>query len=148
MENGNILIKGENMKNITFEMVKNAYSTAKDIYQNKITRTQGVQILINNFNMENASAGDHIQCYKAMIEGKRYTRTINLMAIEYFIIRIFIDEGVKGLSNSIVALQRHTEYYEDIRGINLNKNRAIIKKYKNLIDNNFIEIEKYIKELK
>ena len=147
MGNGFSLTKGKKMTEITFEMIKNAYSIAKDVYSKIITRTQGIQILVDEFNMENASAGDHIQCYKAMIEGNRYTRTINVMAIEYFLMHIFFDNGKKGLENGLEALKQHTEYYENIRGINLNKNRALIKKYKMLIENNFLEVEKYIRGL-
>jgi hypothetical protein len=135
------------MSEITIDMIKRAYQVAKQAHKKEIRHSDGVQTLIDECNMEKSSAAGYIYVYKAMRKGHRYTRTINTMAIEYYLTRIFIDAGIEALRKAVTAVSEHTDYYEDIKETYMNGNRAIIRKFNRLIENNFHEVEKFINEI-
>jgi 5-methylcytosine-specific restriction protein A len=135
------------MAEITEEMIEKIYKISNQVFNREIRRTDGINILSSEYGMDSGSAGDYIQSFKQIRNGFKYTRTINAMAIEYFLIHIFLDGGKRELRKAVNAVSLHNEYYENIRGTNMNTNRAIINKFTNLIQNDFTDIEQYIKGL-
>jgi hypothetical protein len=55
------------------------------VYNEEIRLSDGVQILVDECDMEESSAGGYIHVYTEMRKGHRYTWTINAMAIEYYL---------------------------------------------------------------
>jgi len=117
------------MAKITQEMIHTVYSIAKEIYENEISQKEALEIIkfINGMNAN--SANGYIHNYRCMIEGRRFTRTNNADATDYYLKRIFQDGGEKKLRNALSALKQHIEYYESKRKIRLNKQRKVYKKH-------------------
>ena len=64
--------------------------------------------------MNRNSAGDYVHNYKCMIEGRRFPRTNNIYATEYYLKKIFQEQGRSHLLNALSALRQHIDYYESV----------------------------------
>lgn len=136
---------------ITEDFFPLAYSTSKNVYEGKMTYNEG-KMLLTSKGMNSNSAADYINDFKYMIEGDKFTRTLNAPSIEYFLENIYNDYGISKLSTALSALERHIEYYESFGKGKLNKVRSIYEKFLKIkpsipadeIEQN--EIIKYLKE--
>jgi len=72
------------MSSITHEMIHASYSVARRIFNREITHGKGLEILVDDFGMNSTSAGYCIQNYRCMMEGRKYSRTINTYGTEYY----------------------------------------------------------------
>jgi 5-methylcytosine-specific restriction protein A len=113
---------------ITRVMFENAYQIARRVYANEIQLSDGVQILVDEHNMNDASAGYYIQAYLKMRTGEQYTRTINVAATEYYLTQIYHDEGIDGLRRAVAAVTGHIDYYEELRGANMATYSAVVER--------------------
>ncbi|MDB4925608.1 hypothetical protein [Mucilaginibacter sp.] len=114
---------------ISKDLTPIAYDISKQVFEKIITFKEGQNQLVGDKRMNPNSASDYINNFRCMIEGKRFTRTNNAFSIEYFFENIFKDYGVNGLTNSLVALKLHIEYYEGIQKVKMYKMRNIYEKY-------------------
>ena len=96
---------------ISNEMVERVYEYSKMVYEKKITLAEAKERVNMETGMNQGSAQNHIIDFKCMMNGERYTRTINLYATEYFFKKIYEDYGCKLLNNAIVATKKHIDYY-------------------------------------
>lgn len=110
-----------------------AYQVAKRVYQGHLNREKGLDLLASRHSMNRNSAGDYLNIFACMIEGRRYTRTNNAFATDYYLTHIHEDYGEDGLRNALAALALHLEYYEALRGVSLKKIRDIQSKHAALI---------------
>jgi hypothetical protein len=53
--------------------------------------------------------------------------------MDYFLTNIALERGAEIHNLAISALEKHIEYYEKLRNVNLNSMRGILKKHKNQI---------------
>lgn len=113
-------------KTITNEMVKSAYEIAKKVYEGKIGRTEGRTEIAQTTGMNEGSAGDYITNLKAMLEGQRYTRTLNTFATRYNLEKIREDYGEAAFNNAIHAVTEHVKYYNALGHGNLNSIQAVV----------------------
>ena len=74
-----------------------------------------------------------------MSEGRGLTRTINTTATEYFLEKIWQDDGNEGLRKALNSLSEHFEYYERISGNSKESHRVIHRKYAELLDSQIKE---------
>ncbi len=111
------------------ELTPLAYKLSKKVFESKLTFKEGQQQLVGADQMNSNSAADYINDFRCLIEGKRFTRTLNAFSMEYFIENIYNDFGSNGLSNALSALKQHFEYYEELQNITMHKTRAIYNKY-------------------
>ena len=114
---------------ISTELTPLAYDTSKKVYEKRITFSEGQKIVVGEDIMNKNSAADYINDFRCLVEGKRFTRTLNAFSMEYFLEHIFNDYGVQGLTNALTALKEHIEYYEGIQKIRMHKMRDIYEKY-------------------
>lgn len=136
---------------ISEEFFPLAYSTSKEVYEGKMSYNEGKMFLTSK-GMNSNSAADYINDFKYMMDGVRFTRTLNAPSIEYFLEQIHKDFGTPKLSTALSALEAHIEYYESFGKGKLHKVRAIYEKYLKIqpsilfdeIEQN--EIVKYLKE--
>lgn len=105
-----------------------AYSTSKDVYEGKQSYNEGKMFLTSK-GMNSNSAADYINDFKYMMDGVKFTRTLNAPSIEYFLEQIYKDFGTLKLSTALSALEAHIEYYESFGKGKLHKVRAIYEKY-------------------
>ena len=120
------------MNKITNEIVREAYEIGKQIYLNQLSRLEGINIL-ENLGMNQSSAHDYIYSYSNLIQGKLFTRTTNVYAIEYYLERIYSENGLTGLKNALLSLSQHIDYYEEVSGTKIKKRKEIYNKYYELI---------------
>jgi hypothetical protein len=101
-------------KTITSDMTKEAYEISKMVYNGKISRTKGKELIAEKTGMVAGSAQDYITDFLAMMNGERYTRTLNLFATEYYMKSIKADYGKESFIKALEACQKHVEYYNKL----------------------------------
>lgn len=121
------------MGKITNEIVERAFEIAKDFYHNKLSLEQAQDVLVKK-GMNKNSAMDYIYNYSNLIQGKLFTRTINLYGTDYFLSKIYEENGQNGLENALISLFQHIEYYEEKSGSKVKKQRDIYERYFKLLD--------------
>lgn len=114
---------------ITKELTPLAYETSKKVYEVQLTFSEGLKIIAGDNKMNKNSAADFINNFRYLMEGKRFTRTLNAYSMEYFLESIFQDYGSQALTKSLFALKGHIEYYEAIQKVRMHKTREIYEKY-------------------
>ncbi|PKV51907.1 5-methylcytosine-specific restriction protein A [Aquimarina sp. MAR_2010_214] len=121
---------------VTKELVHITYDIAKEVYEGKISRKEGVEIIVGDGRMNPNSVADFIHNLKCLLDGKKFTRTNNTYSMEYFFEKIYKDYGIKGLSNALRALNLHIKYYEGYQDVTMHSMRKIYSKYlKIYVDN-------------
>ncbi|MEC3908375.1 HNH endonuclease [Tamlana sp. 2201CG12-4] len=114
------------------ELIPLAYQLSKKVYENSLSLKEAKSLIVGDNKMNSNSAADYINNFRCLIEGKKFTRTLNAFSMEYFFDNIFKDYGLNGLSNALIALQTHIEYYENIQNVKMHKMREIYTKYSSL----------------
>ena len=92
-----------------------AYDVAKRVYEGSLTREAGLSSLTAAHSMNRNSAADYLGIFSCMVEGRRYTRTSNAFATDYYLTQIHKHYGADGLRNALTALCLHLDYYEGLR---------------------------------
>lgn len=116
---------------ITKEDSQKTYKVSKAVYLEEISFQEGRKLLTNTQKMNPNSASDLINNFKCMLDGKRFTRTLNAYTTEYYLEKIEKDFGVESLMNALVSLKLHIEYYESLRNTTLRKVRKIYDRFSN-----------------
>jgi 5-methylcytosine-specific restriction protein A len=111
-----------------------AYDVAKRVYEGSLARETGLSSLTSAHSMNPSSAADYLGIFSCMVEGRRYTRTNNAFATDYYLTQIHKDYGADGLRNALTALSLHLEYYEGLRQTTLRKIRSIQAKHAALLE--------------
>lgn len=101
-------------RTITADMCKEAYEISKMVYHGKTSRTKGKLLIAEKTGMVAGSAQDYITDFLAMMNGERYTRTLNLYATEYFLKSIKMDYGKESFFKALDACQQHVDYYNKL----------------------------------
>ena len=96
---------------ITNEMVAYAYEISKKVFENELGRTEGRDEIANKANMNSGTASSYISAFLAMMNGERYTRTLNEYSTRYFLNAIFEDYGEEALQKALKACSKHSTYY-------------------------------------
>jgi len=118
---------------ITTEMTEAAYSYAKNVYEERTSKEDALDMLVGDFGMNRNSAADYLNNFQHMMDGEKYTRTNNSEATEYYLSHIFSDYGPSKLSNALSAVDQHIAYYEAVGRGNLNGIRSVYNKYKDIL---------------
>ena len=84
--------------------------------------------------MNENSAVDYVYNYSNLIQGKLFTRTTNIYGTEYYLQKIYEENGVDGLQNALLSLSQHIDYYEEKSGSSVKKRKDVYERYLNLID--------------
>lgn len=125
---------------ITRKMIEAAYSYAKNVYDEKINKENAIDSLEKEFGMNRGSAADYVNNFQHMLNGKKYTRTMNNEGTEYYLTKIRSDYSTKKLSNALTSIDQHITYYEGLKHGKLNGIREIHNKYKKLLEKNDLNI--------
>ncbi len=111
---------------ITNEMSEQAYEIAKKVYYEQLTRTEARLEIADITGMSEGSAGDYITNLLAMLDGKKYTRTLNTYATRYFLVSIKRDFGEDLFEKAKQAVAQHIKYYNALGNGNLNSIQEVI----------------------
>jgi 5-methylcytosine-specific restriction enzyme A len=121
------------MGKITNQMVEKSFEIGKRFYKNQISLKDGIKIL-TDIGMNENSAVDYVYNYSNLIQGKLFTRTTNIYGTEYYLQKIYEENGVDGLQNALLSLSQHIDYYEEKSGSSVKKRKDVYERYLNLID--------------
>ncbi|MGL1902543.1 MAG: HNH endonuclease [Fibrobacterales bacterium] len=140
------------MPEITKEQIHKAYELGKCVFQNKLSAKDAVKSLSNEHDMNSSSAQIYIQNFLYMIEGKKYTRNINLYATDFYLESIRNDFGVLKKIIALEAVKLHVNYYKDVVDSGLPKFTELIKKHERevigyeMLEDRLIEFENNVQE--
>lgn len=125
------------MGKITNEMIEISFEIGKKLYNNSLSLKDGKKIL-HDMGMNEDSAVVYIYNYSNLIQGKLFTRTTNIYGTEYYLQKIYEENGITGLQNALLALSQHFEYYEKKSGTTVNKRKEIYYRFLKILgENNF-----------
>ena len=114
---------------IPSDIIPFAYKIAKQVYNNEISLRDGKLAMVSCKTVNINSSADYINNYRYLIEGKKFSRTLNFESMEYFLENIYFDNGSNGLQNALLALKKHIEYYEKIQNTTMHKMRELVDKF-------------------
>ncbi len=115
---------------IPFQLIPTAYEISKKVYENELTLSDGTNQLVSK-GMNKSSARDYIYDFRYLMQGKKFSRTLNTDSMEYFFSNLRKDYGTTQLTKPLSALIQHIEYYEGQQKhkTTMHQMRAIHKKY-------------------
>ena len=122
------------MPRITMNEIPKIYELAKMVYFNEILKNDALDEA-EKFRMNRGSAHDLIMNFRYMYEGQKYSRTNNNDTTEYYLANFLKDFGFPVLKNGVDALEKHIEYYENLRNNTMRGLRTILKKYQLILSN-------------
>lgn len=113
IDDGSIFKTDEISENgvLTNKMTAVAYEVAKKVFSGSLGRTEGKDEITRRTGMNAGSAGDYITDFLAMMNGDKYTRTLNEYSTRYFIEHIREDYGEAAFRKALAACKKHAEYY-------------------------------------
>jgi 5-methylcytosine-specific restriction enzyme A len=126
------------MEKITNDQIHKTFEVGKKIHLNLMSLSEGTESL-TSMGMKKSSGLDYIYAYSNLIQGKLFTRTINSYGTEYYLERIYNENGNNGLKTALLSLYQHIEYFEETSGASVKKGREIYEKYYQLVKDNYGE---------
>jgi 5-methylcytosine-specific restriction protein A len=133
------------MAKITNEMVHEFYEIGKRIYIGDINRQEGLNILNDEFRMNSTSAMNYIHNYKYMMNGEKYSMTMNEYATKYYLTKILLDNGQKQLEIALESVRKHIEYQNVYN--NMVNIKELYNKYSEIVNGNCSKIISKVFEL-
>jgi hypothetical protein len=117
---------GNEMVKITNEMTHRGYEIAKMVFQGNLTRNEAKYKIADETGMNTGSAGDYVTNFLAMMDGQRYTRTLNGYATRYMLESIRKDYGEEQFQKALEATKGHVKYYNGLNNGTLHGIQKII----------------------
>ena len=118
---------------ISDDMIAKSYEVGKAYYTEKLSLKDGIKQL-TKIGMNSNSAADYVYNYSNLIQGKLFQRTTNTFATDYYLGKIYQENGIQGLRKALLSLSQHIDYYEDKSGTSVKKRREVYLKYLKLLD--------------
>ncbi|MBB5326370.1 hypothetical protein HNQ34_003523 [Anoxybacillus tepidamans] len=115
---------------ITREMIEKSYEYAKKVYHKQIDKTSAANNLYKEVGMHQGSASHYIGAFCSMMQGEKYTRTINTEATRYYLENIHKDYGVEQLRIALKAVNQHIDYYGKLGKGKLRSIEKLLNEYK------------------
>lgn len=114
---------------VTEEQVRAACQLAAAVYDGQLKRADAIRALSGEHGINEASAGDFINDYRYLVDGKVFHRAMSAAAMRYFLDQIQAARGTKALENAIHALRAHIKYYEGYSGSRMHEMRRVADDY-------------------
>lgn len=114
---------------LTNKMTGISYEVAKKVYAGSLGRTEGKEEIARRTGMNAVSAGDYITGFLAMMNGDKYTRTLNEYSTRYFVEHIREDFGEAAFRKALAACKKHAEYYATLGHGRLAYVERIVEEY-------------------
>ena len=118
---------------MTDKKFRGCYELGEQVYEGKISRTDAVDKLIDDYEMPKSSANMYIQFFKDMMVGKEYKRAVSHKYIRYYLNNILEHYDTKQLKISLQGLKAHILYKESY-GVSVPGVHAIYNEYKEKLD--------------
>lgn len=117
---------------ITDAQVVAACRVASQVFAGQMKAAHGVTVLSSEHGLNKASAGDFINDYKHLLNGKVFHRAMSAPAMRYFMEQIFAEHGKAGLTNAVSSLHAHIGYFEGHYKITMHAMRAVADEFEAL----------------
>ena len=98
---------------ITPDQIDAAFDIASDIFDQKLSKVKGVEILHQAHGVNEVSASDLIEIFRSMMTGKVFQRTLSIDGTRQFLQRIALERPTR-LANAVAANVKHLDYYEQL----------------------------------
>ncbi len=102
------------MASITQREIKASYELGIEVYNKEISIEDAVARLVDDYQMNEASASMVIHFLQHMLKEKEYKRTLSTSHVKYYANRIFEDFGVEKLKIFLKGLELHIKYRQSI----------------------------------
>ena len=119
---------------IPHEIVPMAYEMAKKYYNHEISRTDALRNIVGNDRMNENSATDYLNNYKALVEGKQFERKLNTYSMDYFFTAMLREKGRAFLTNPLKALQAHIDYNRNEVNAKIPGMQRLHDRFANVVD--------------
>lgn len=116
-------------KALTNEMAAVAYEVSKKVFEGSVGRTEGKDEIVVRTGMNAGSAGDYITDFLAMMNGVKYTRTLNEFSTRYFLEHIKKEYDESVLNKAVDACRKHAAYYATLGHGQLAYVERIVKEF-------------------
>jgi len=111
-----------------------AYTLSKNVYDEQIRQVDALKMLAANGKMNEGSAKHYIENFKYMRRGKKFTMTLNIESMDYFLSQIYKDFDQVGLAKALSSLYKHIIYIESLKKSSHMKSMwGLFNKYKQFI---------------
>ena len=97
---------------ISYLQFEAACVVASRVYDGELRRKAGVELLSTQHGLNPTSAGDYINDYKCLMEGRVFQRAMSAPAMRFFVGHIFDHRSRSYRVNAVTALHAHISYYE------------------------------------
>jgi len=114
---------------LTNSMTEVAYEVSKKVFEGIMNRTVGREEIVQRTGMNAGSAGDYILAFLAMMNGEKYTRTLNEYSTRYYLEHIREDYGELALQKAISACKMHAAYYATLGSGRLAYVERLVEEY-------------------
>ena len=116
------------MNKINLPEIEILYEYAVKFYNKELLMKEAKHHLEER-GIKQSTTNDYLYNYKYLIEGRRYTRTINTLAIRFYLDEIFRTLGKDILKNALNAMDLHIRYYEKASGSSVKSQKQILEEY-------------------
>lgn len=99
---------------------------ASRVYDAEMRRVDGIKELAEQFKLNRGSAGDYINDYKCLVEGRIFYRKMSAAAMRYFISEIERQRGASALVSAVTSLNAHIEYVEQHYDVTSHSLREVV----------------------
>lgn len=113
---------------IDLPIIEILYSNSEKFY-NKEVSLKEAQNELEELGINRNSAVDYLYNYGNLIEGKVFTRTMNVISTRYYLDQINSRLGIKYLKSALQSLSLHIDYYEGITKGNVVKRKELLNEY-------------------
>jgi len=115
--------------NIGRREIQAAYSISKSVYEEALAKEAGAKQLHVEHGMNLGSARDYIKAFRCLVDGEKFTRTINVQAADYYFEKILHDYGPMKLEVALQSMKRHMEYFEGASKSKVYELRKVVSQY-------------------
>lgn len=110
-----------------------AFKIANDVYNGRMSHTEGRNWLATHCGFNGSTAADLIADFRYLMNGESFERKLNRFYADYFLHQIFELYGPVGLDNALKALTQHVHYYEGQSKTTMHVMRELIIRYGELL---------------
>ncbi|WP_394219134.1 hypothetical protein [Halobacillus trueperi] len=118
---------------IDLRMIEGCYIYGQKFYLQQIDRVEATTKISRYYGMNSGSANGYIQAFYCMMNGERYTQSLNTKATEYYLKRIQEEYGIGQLLLALESVRNHIKYYESFGKGKLKSLEKVVKDFESAI---------------
>ena len=113
---------------IGLKEIEKLFEVGAKFYDKNLTLKEATKKL-EDYGIKKSSAVDYIYIHSNLLNGRVLTRTMNILATEYYLDKILETKGELYLKKALQSLSLHIDYYENISKGKVVGRKKILDKY-------------------